>query len=300
MQKTREIWAQAVSNCEERSRLVTSSSHSRDVRFLSGEELDVLLAKFAQLISEEFVHIKDEERSEDEVWKDIEDLRANRKAWKRIADLSSAVIQGEEKEKNIREILKKLYHVLKVELHLLALVKRRREQGKSVESELDRLFRCILSAELSLFSPFLSYGLDGAAKGKNDEIALAILSGKQLKTVAVVKKVIKELISADERFIREAVEIMGGEESKHSYKKLGEAIYGEILEMVGAPFNDDDSCLAGVEKSWEIIEDDKVLFQILKKLRPRYDDKKIRLMMAAFRRAFDEGYFEHMNGDLWT
>jgi len=81
-------------------------------------------------------------------------------------------------------------------------------------------------------------------------------------------------------------------------RKLGENIYLDLAEMAGAPVTGDIT--EGIERLEELMKDDKIMYKIIRKLRPKYDSDKINSVILAFRKAYDLGHFQELEAIFAT
>jgi|SRR3989338_4240278 len=143
----------------------------------------------------------------------------------------------------------------------------------------------------------LIYTIFDASMYRNKEAYQRV---EKLAREIILREELKEIIISDEdKFIDFMIRIMGNEESKHNYRKLAEEIYDELADLAGAPVLKGD-----ITKAMDLLEKlmlrDNILYGIIKKLRPRFDDNKIQLTMKAFRKAYDLGYFNEFSSQFVT
>ncbi len=99
------------------------------------------------------------------------------------------------------------------------------------------------------------------------------------------------MLSDENRFVSEMLSEMKSPESKHKYRRLAESIYEALAERAGKKAKGGDAATV-IEEMEKLIEDDKVLYAIIKRKRPRFTDEQLNLTVKAFRKAYDFGDFE--------
>ena len=82
--------------------------------------------------------------------------------------------------------------------------------------------------------------------------------------------------------------------------KLAEDIYGVLAERAGAPVARGVDIAQAIAEIEAAIRDDTLMYSIVKKLRPKYDDIKIKGVVLAFRKAYALGHFEELQGMFAT
>lgn len=300
-------------------------------------ELRKVLQKIEGMTVHEIIDIEGEEKSDSEIINDLKRLGSTESNDETISLLKS-IGQGEDVQKNILMIFRKLHQVLTTELHVIKLLKtkvqyiekahrdircsvaefsnliadlvrsgaqlvwnRKRKDFKIVQDLVKTLidtklllldlFRLIFYQEDYLSKAFMPDSFfDKEIPLKVDNIARAVLLEEELK---------EEVLTANEKFIRSMKRIMWNEGSTHHYRKLAEYIYSDLIEQAGAPFGNYDEAEKGLKNVEKMVRDDTLLLRIIKKNRTKYGDKKLRLVMEAFRRAYKEVDFAG-SVDLYT
>ena len=54
----------------------------------------------------------------------------------------------------------------------------------------------------------------------------------------------------------------------------------------------------GIERMEGFMKNDEIMYKIVKKLRLKYDDTKVRGVILAFRKAYDLGHFEDLESEF--
>ena len=105
--------------------------------------------------------------------------------------------------------------------------------------------------------------------------------------------------TAEDKFVRSLVKIMGKDNSQHHYRKLGADIFCDLTDKAGAPWQTDEF-EKGFAKFERLIQNDKILYAIIKEERPKYSDEKIRWIMKAFRKSYSLGHFGELESEFGT
>ncbi len=227
-----------------------------------------LVQEIETFIPRELVDIEGERKNEKELLRDLIKITSN--TWSnRVYDLE-VVIKEEKDSESIIEILKRLSELLKTELHTIEIIK---QKPKNIKDYLRYLYTLIVTVEFNLNSLFRD-----------------MLERDELKDIrGLVYKIIRgehiaQEIKSEEQKLYELFRRIMGEESSHDLRQLAYIIYEELLEMVD--FANDMS--AG-QKLHRLVNNDKVLINIIRKYHPRYSEKKIKAIVRAFRYVFEHG-----------
>ncbi len=251
--------------------------------------LDNVMRQIESLILQELVNIKDEEKTDKEILADLGRLTSEQS--KNETNGLNVTIEDEYyKQKALLKLFKKIHEVLKLELHAINAIKKHPENMREL---LLYLFRLIFHQEAYLYHIYLKKSSDRSLDEEINKITRAILLEQEFK---------KEVQSAEDRFVRSVVEIMGvegSEETKHHYRKLAESIYFRLAEMAGAPIKIGD-ITKGIERLERLMRNDGVMFEIIKKERPKYSNEKILWIIKAFRKAYSEGHFLELESEFAT
>lgn len=244
-----------------------------------------VLTQIEQLISPELIHIDEEEKTDQEILMDLERLKSNHE----LDSLTAEVVNIKQKEKLLLALFKELHDVLKAELHLIRLIKKHPVNTKEL---LLKLFEFIFHREARLNKVFFkeNYFVENKyLHASVTKIARAIILGQELK---------EELETDEEKFARTMLQKMVPGESKGTYRKLGEDIYLNLVEMSGAPVSKAVEMLKAITGFENLMKNDKIMFVVVKRLRPRYDDVKVRAAIIAFRQAYNFGHFSELESEF--
>jgi len=237
--------------------------------------------------------ISDEEPLEKEIFGNLQRL----KSIGEIESLSKVIIEEKQKVLRLLSLFQEMHDVLRAELRLIQLIRKRiwKDGIATVKSLLLKLFELIFHHEDRLYGVFIEryYCEENKDTHKNIvRIARAIILEEEIK---------EELETDEDKFAREMVEKMHPGESKRMYRELGEDIFYALLDEAGTPFSTKgDEFMKGVKRMEDSIKNDKLLYRIIKKLRPKYDDMKIRAVIQAFRKAHYLGHFEELEAEFAT
>ena len=82
-------------------------------------------------------------------------------------------------------------------------------------------------------------------------------------------------------------------------KLLAEDVFDKLAEKVGSPFpREAEEYMASLKKMERFMDDERLMYKLVKGFRPRYDDAKINIVIKAFREAYDNLFFEDMMSDV--
>ncbi len=234
------------------------------------------LEQVESLVSSEIISIGEEEKLDKEIFNDIKKLKT-RDEIRAISEKWKTEIITQEK---LLGIFHEIHDVLEAELHLIRKIKMKPSNAKEL---LLALFNLILFNEALLYKNFQEqYFYDTSNHQKISNLVRAILLEEELK----------EAIETDEEiFAKQMAKQMQQDETRRRYSALAKDIYSELAQLAGAPLPKEEDVSEAIEKMEAIMKDDEIMYGIIKKLRPRYDDKKIRVVMLAFRKAYDFGHF---------
>ncbi len=271
-------------------------------RFVRNNGFDFEIARIGSLISEELVHIHDEEKTEEEIIDDLHHF-AKGDGSKEIADIQKRVADDEEKEYALFLLFEKLHHILKTEIHTIKLIKK---HPANMADVLHQLFRLIFNKEYDLYRMFLPGTYRDPAKA---DVINAI--ARRILNTEIRKEQFKDYTqTAEFRDLQMLSNLMG--DSSHPDSNEGfiladgiwEAIWDEIEERydVRIPFSSDEEHDEGMQHFEELIKDSQALQKIVKKVlttkfHGEVPDENVKRVMAAFLLAWQKGYLEF---DLWT
>ena len=227
-----------------------------------------LVQEIETFIPRELVDIEGERKNEKELLRDLIKITSN--TWSnRVYDLE-VVIKEEKDSESIIEILKRLSELLKTELHTIEIIK---QKPKNIKDYLRYLYTLIVTVEFNLNSLFRNM-LERDELKDIQKLVYKIIRGEH----------IAQEIKSEEQKLYELFRRIMGEESSHDLRQLAYIIYEELLDMVD--FANDMS--AG-QKLHHLVNNDKVLINIIRKYHPRYSEKKIKAIAMAFRYVFEHG-----------
>jgi tetratricopeptide (TPR) repeat protein len=278
--KRMNLWKKHVYNFKERERLSKLFNYKNvDETLQNFEETDKILKKIEALISTELVNIDEEEKTDEEILADLEELE-KRKDW--FVKLSYTVVAVKQKEQEILKLFREIHKILKAELHLIRLI---RKKPENVRELLLKLFHVIFHYEPPLYHVFK----DRYFSKENKLIHMHI--EKIARYIITQKRFTEEAETDSEIFAREVLEGMGfRDKPEKEYRKLGEDIFRALFKEAGAPWDKDVDTVDAInymEKNFK--ENDRVMYKIIKKLKPKYDDVKIKIVILAFRKSYKSG-----------
>lgn len=293
-EKRIKLWEEHLENHRKREALCTFFNYAKVNDAINDwPKLESILDKMQSLISEEFVHIHDEEKNEAEILADLEKMISkDHKA--EIENLNGQMVYETVQQKNVLKLFQKLFALLQLELHAIKLIKRRSENMKTL---LLYLFNSTFFVETSLLKSFYknSYFDENLPRHQMiTKFARAILLEEEIKD---------EILSDEEKFVREMVKQMAPAEpveSPNEYRELGENIYDACLEQIGAPWKDSEDLTVALRRIDRLIKNDAFMYKVVKKQRKKYTDVQIKQVIDAFRRAHQSGHFMEMEEQLAT
>tara|TARA_Y100000310_G_scaffold318312_1_gene372213 strand:+ start:184 stop:1113 length:930 start_codon:yes stop_codon:yes gene_type:complete len=251
------------------------------------ETTDKILRQIEALISPELVNIANEEKTDEEILADLEQL----KSMPEIEKLSETVVSVKQKQSALLKLFHEILCVLKAELHLMRLI---RKKPLDVKDLLLRLFKLIFYHEARLYKVFREQYFSEENKHIHQNIV------RIARAIILEEEVKEEMETDEEKFAREIVKQMAPDESRRRYRKLGEDIFLELAEMAGAPMPRGEDITEGIKRMEGFMKNDEIMYKIVKKLRPRYDDTKIRGVILAFREAYNLDHFEDLESEFTT
>jgi hypothetical protein len=156
-----------------------------------------------------------------------------------------------------------------------------------------QLMEMIVHNEARLYSVFSAarFAEDNAAHERVAAIARSMLLEEEVK---------EELERDDETFASAMLKQMQNEESKWAYRRLGEDIFHALAAKAGAPLERGTDITKGLARMERLMKDDALMRQIIKALRPKFDEAKTRGAIAAFRSAYGSGSFGELESAFAT
>ena len=246
------------------------------------EELDRVLDQIENLISKDIVVIDAEEKLENEILRDLARL-AGRDSQAETSMLNSAIMDETQKQDKLKKLFKKILDVLTLELHLIRKI---RQRSSNMRAFLSGLFRLIFIEEAKLYELFLGERIlsdDRDMFGAIQKISRAII---------LEEKFDEDAVSAETEFINSMIDQMGPE-SRHSFRKLGERIFHELINLAKGRMGENYDPENLIEVMESILENDAVMLQIItkKKGRLQLSVEQIRWTLNAFKKAYTAEHF---------
>jgi len=280
------LWSEHLANFPKREALAKFFSYANVDNALNNlPELDRVLAEIESLVSKDLVSIEDEEKTQDEILQDIERLISSRDGYA-VSHLTSIVAR----QAAIFNILKKLYRMLKVELHAIRAVRKNPNRNFLLN-----LFKLIFHEEASINNGFMAECYSKYGKDTWEDL------DRLAKATLLEEKLTEDIQSAEETFIRMAVQEIGSEK-RRKYRRLAEDIYYDLLEIIGAPFRTPEDFDRGLEELERLVLDDNTLQKLIlkNKRRLKLTDEQVEWMIKAFKKSYEYGHFEELNAEFGT
>ena len=277
--KRMNLWRKHISNYYKREALCKHFSFGNiDNALKYFETTKKVLDQIESLISSELINIKEEDKDDKEILADLESLRSDAE----IDDLLGILVEEKQKQTALLSLFKEIHDTLLVELYMIRLI---RKKPFNVKEILLKLFTLINNREFMLYKVFNKEYFSNENKESHAKIvqfARAIILGQELK---------EEIETDEEKFAKDMLRLMAPGESKKGYRKLGENIFSLLDNAAEVPLKG-EGILIGIKKMERLMKDDEFIYKLIKKLKPRFDDTKIRAAIIAFRKAYDFGHFE--------
>ncbi|HLG23941.1 MAG TPA: hypothetical protein VI564_03370 [Candidatus Nanoarchaeia archaeon] len=293
--RCRDLWEQHVKDFRTRETLVSYFNYKNIGQALSDlPALEAKLDEIKKLISKDLIDIESEEISEEEILTDLGIVYRYK-----IITLTDSIGEESQIQKHVMELLEKLYHFLRLELHIIALIKKKVNQDgykANIRGLLLELFKLISQKEWHFYVPFKEEKFGMKAKYEAiRETVVAILLGQELE---------EEVESAEDRFVREAIGHMQ-EGSKHKFMKLAKQLYASLLKMSGAPFGSAKEADRGLKKLELHIHDVGLISQIISERSRKLTKDEIGWLAQAFIKAYDKGHLvvdlqSELGEDTWA
>lgn len=281
------LWEAHLANYAQREALAKHFSFRNiDVAVANFSATQEVLIKIKALINPELVTLDIEEKKETQILVDLKRLRDV----PQIEVLLKKVVHDRQKHLTLPLLFGEIHNLLLVELHLLRLVAKNPPNAKTL---LLQLFGLIFHNEAMLYKPFREdsyFQEDRAIHAEIMGLARAVLLEEKLQ---------EKVETLEEEFARKMVAHMYPE-SGHSYRTLAEEIYSILAEKAGAPVERGEDILQAMDRMKESMKDDALMHLVVKKLRPRYDEVKLKAVILAFRQAYAEGHFLELEAEFVT
>ena len=292
------LWEEHIANYPQREELAKHFSFKNVERATEDRrETTKVLTKIEALIHPDLINIGEEEKLEEEIVADLNKLK----------DAATFQLQTIVEEKKKQELLlplfQEIHDTLIVELYLISLIKKKladnTQNRENIKDLLLKLFRLINFKEAMLYKLFRKESYFEQNLPQYDLIT------KIARAVILQEKLEKEIETEEDIFAKEMFEKMAEleyvpEESKHEYHQLAEDIFFVLTGKVGAPRPRDEDLTIAIGKMERIIRNDATMSKIVKKLRPKYGEAKIKAAIRAFRKAYNNLHFEHLMGEFAT
>jgi hypothetical protein len=128
-------------------------------------------------------------------------------------------------------------------------------------------------------------------KKKNTAVLWILQEKLYLVTDVILSdRLSKEMKKVKKKFNRAAVKVLP-EETKASFKNIANEIFLELVEMAGAPLAKQEDITEALKKLEKFLDNKKIMEKIVNKLRPKYDEEQVKVIILAFRRAYKSGKF---------
>lgn len=291
-EKRLELWHRYLENYPKREQLAKYFSYAslRENDVTSNDYAQGLMQVLAQiesLIGQELIDVTDEQKADEQIMADLRKLTASNHG-QELYQLTNAIARESGKQKNLLVLFRKLHDVLKAELHAIQTVRKFPEKRPEL---LQLLSDLIFTQEGYLYKTFNADSFtDRSVYDEINLIARAILLEEELK---------EKIETAEDKFVNLMIKIMGNEDSAHHYRKLGESIYEDLVEEVG-DLGPEGDITEGIRRLEELMKDDALMQQLVKRARPKYNDEKISWTIKAFRKAYELGHFDNLEGIFVT
>lgn len=282
-----ELWDMHIENFSNKSALAGNFNFATvDKAVADFNKTKGILEKIEALVNPELINIQEEEKTEAEIISDLKNLKHK----DILLSLGEALVRERGKEEKIKITFEEIHNVLKVELHLIQII---RTEPKNVRELLLQLFTLINFHEQRLYKPFISWYYLDENKPLHAEVT-------RFARAALLEEKIEEQFISEEELFAETIYKVLGKGSKGKYRKLAEAIFLTLAERVGAPFGIGADIEKPMKDMETLIENDQILYEIIKKLKPREEEKTIKAMVIAFRKAHNEALFEELYASFIT
>ncbi|MBI2655023.1 hypothetical protein HYX06_01210 [Candidatus Woesearchaeota archaeon] len=285
-QKRLSLWSEHLANYPKREALAKFFSYANVDNALNNlAKLDDVLAEIGSLVSNDLVSIGDEEKTQDEILQDIERIITSRGGYA-VSHLTSIVAR----QAAIFNILKKLYQLLKVELHAIRAARKNPNR-----TFLLNLFKLIFHEEASINNMFMEECYSKYGKATWEDL------DRLIKATILEEKLTEDMQSAEETFVRMAVKEIGSG-TRRNYRRLAEDVYYDLLEIIGTPFRTPEDFDRGLKELERLVLDDNTLRKLIlkNKRKLKLTDEQVEWMIKAFRKSYESGHFEELDAEFGT
>jgi len=283
------LWPKHVSDFAEINYLSKSFSFSTvDKALKDFPALEKTLGEIESLISPELVSIGKEEKLEDEILADLKLLKSRDEVHKLSGDLQFEA----PRQAKLREVLNEIYNNWTVALQLIRLI---RKKPVNVRELLLELYKIILKNS-DLYSPFYA---ESHPEHKDIHTEIMRIAKAIIFNEEIIEKIEAAVDKDEVKFVSKMAGQMAPGDTPKRYRELAVSIFEKLAEMAGSPFpKEAKPYIAGLKKMERLMDDDSLMFTLVKGFRPRYDDAKIKLIVKAFREAYANTFFEDIASDL--
>jgi hypothetical protein len=282
------LWEEHVSNFKLREELSKNfNSKNIEQAIQNFDNTQRIMNEIEKLISPELISIGEEEKTDAKILADLNKLKDRVK----LDRLNESIISAKQKQVLLIELFHEIYKVLSAELHLIRIIRKKPENLREL---LAALFEIIFHQEARLNKIFRVQTFMEENRHIHENIM------RIARTILLEEEIKEEMETDAEKFANAMIKKMGPHESKGIYRKLGEDIFQELAEMAGAPLAKKRDILEGINQMERLMEKDELMYALVKRLRPKYDDNKIKGAILAFRQAYNLGHFEDLSSEFAT
>lgn len=296
-QKRLSLWLEHVKNYEERETLARRFNFANIDSFLQNPAVFAeTIQKLKQLISEEFVHINDEERTDDEIRSDLQvfgnlspDLKRflGEREFNKPVELNRRINEDEKFVEPIQELFRRIYDVLKLELHTIRLIEKKPHDVKGL---LLRLFGLIFHYESNL------YKLLVGTESQNTAFSAEIF--RVIRGILLGEELAERVKSAEDEFVFQMVKALGDDDSKHRYRKLAESVFVELMESYEGNVKELGESKQALEhvksRLYNDAEITAVIAAVIRRQRLRYALQQIPWIIRALRQSFEDNKIDEV------
>jgi hypothetical protein len=274
------LWDAHLNNFPQREALAKHFRFGQYIEqaLINFDETRRVLQQIEALIPPELITLEEEEKEEEILLRDLDKLRNDLN----IGSIARELVQEKKKQAALLIIFKEIHDTLILEHHLIKLVLR-----KPSKELLERLFRLIFFNEAALYKAFRA---ESYSQGSISEHAAIV---KLARSVLLEQELEEEIETEEDLFVKAMVAKMAYGKSGR-YRDLGEDIFLALTERAKASLTEDEDIGDAALKMDTMIEDQRTLYLIVRKLRPKYKEDKIRLVIDAFLKAHHLGHFEEL------
>ncbi len=280
------LWQEHIDNYPKREELVKFFNYKNvDMALKDFNALNEVLGQIEALVSKELINIDDEEKLDHEILDDLKKLKSRND----IENISRALVYDKRKTQALIELFLEIHNVLKAELHLIRLIRKKPENLKAL---ILQLFDIVNFNEAMLYKAFRKdYYFDPSLHKEIVRIANMFLLEQEWEDA---------VITDEEKFADDMVLKMSNDYSKHHYRILGMNIYEALAKSAGAPVEEFEETEAVMKKFRVLMADDDFMYKLIKKIGPKYNELKIKAAIIAFRKAFDLGAYMELEYEFLT